>query len=116
MGFTQNTVQKVNKNKLKSEIVVGFNPVEYMLCELEKNYGDVGVFCGNKLMGDVIAIKWKSKFFVGGDDLKVQNVDFLGSNPLICESEDMHIDVVQILEDIQGRMSGLIQGIEFVSG
>eukprot|EP01025_Chloroclados_australasicus_P042690 TRINITY_DN4538_c0_g1_i3.p1 TRINITY_DN4538_c0_g1~~TRINITY_DN4538_c0_g1_i3.p1 ORF type:complete len:1105 (+),score=129.74 TRINITY_DN4538_c0_g1_i3:380-3316(+) len=115
MGFTQSAIQKAGKKALKDEIVVGFNPVEHCLQFLEENYGKYGIYFGNCVMGDVIAIKWNAKSFLGGD-LDVEQSGGQTSAPMLCEPEELHVDVVQILQDVQHNLQGLIRNIEFVTG
>eukprot|EP01024_Parvocaulis_polyphysoides_P002072 TRINITY_DN10636_c0_g1_i2.p1 TRINITY_DN10636_c0_g1~~TRINITY_DN10636_c0_g1_i2.p1 ORF type:complete len:471 (-),score=64.33 TRINITY_DN10636_c0_g1_i2:44-1456(-) len=112
-GFTQAAVLKVRKEKLKESIVVGFNPLEYFLQYLQEKYGHLGIFSGNTLMGDVIAIKWNAKSFIG-EELNMEKSEWQGSKPLLCEPHQQYVCVISVLQDIQQSMAGLLRRIEFV--
>eukprot|EP00798_Chlamydomonas_sp_ICE-L_P031575 gene31575-6769_t len=64
-AFPEQVVSSHGPNKLRQELLIGFDPIQNLLDTLESRFGHIAIFCAD-LHGGVpaIAVKWSAKAFI----------------------------------------------------
>lgn len=99
-------IERFSKKQIKTQLLIGFDPVLRFLDLLNQNFGFVGIFCCDRFGGDKIMVRWKPENLS-----PTEEPDFSELAYWYHTEAGFIPDLPSILQDIQNLGSGLVESV-----
>ena len=104
-------VQRRGVKRLRTEVMVDFDPVRHLLNRLEARYANLAVFFYDSIGGRSIGVKWRKQNCVA------QHIDLSAAQALNAglrrgKAHDFNLIASVVLADMACMAAGLVAGIQ----